>query len=297
MTPDMSPQLFGFKKWIAGARPRTLPAAIAPVLVGTCLMHHDKRPINLLNAVASLMVSLLLQIAVNYSNDYSDGIRGADESRVGPVRLVASGLATATRVKTAAYVSFSLASVSGLFLSSRTSWWLIAIGVVCIVAAWTYTGGARPYGYIGFGEISVFIFFGVVATVGSYFVQSQKITWQSVLLSIPMGALSCAILSVNNLRDLPKDALVNKKTLAVRVGDKNARRMFVALIILAHLAAILSSLITPWSLLTIIFIPSSTKISRAVIQGSQGAALIPILGRVGKLQLSIAAVMAISLLI
>ena len=297
MTSDISSQPTGFSKWLAGARPRTLPAAIAPVLVGTSLIHNDKRPVNLLNGLAALLVSLLLQIAVNFSNDYSDGIRGTDENRVGPLRLVASGLATAKQVKTAAYLCFVLASISGLFLAYRTSWWLIALGFICIIAAWTYTGGARPYGYFGFGEISVFIFFGVIATVGSYFVQSEKITWRSFLVSIPIGALSCAILAVNNLRDLPKDALANKKTLAVRIGDKNARRMFVGLIVLAHLTALLAIFITPWSIATIIFLPISVKISQNVMNDAKGPTLIPVLGKVGKLQLMIAATLAIALLI
>lgn len=297
MTSDISSQPTGFSKWLAGARPRTIPAAIAPVLVGTSLIHNEKRPVNLLNGLAALLVSLLLQIAVNFSNDYSDGIRGTDENRVGPLRLVASGLATAKQVKTAAYLCFVLASISGLFLAYRTSWWLIALGFICIIAAWTYTGGARPYGYFGFGEISVFIFFGVIATVGSYFVQSEKITWRSFLVSIPIGALSCAILAVNNLRDLPKDALANKKTLAVRIGDKNARRMFVGLIVLAHLTALLAIFITPWSIATIIFLPISVKISQNVMNGAKGPTLIPVLGKVGKLQLMIAATLAIALLI
>jgi len=296
MTSAVGSQPVGFSKWLAGARPRTLPAAVAPVLVGTSLIHSDKRPINLLNGLAALFVSLLLQIAVNFSNDYSDGIRGTDKNRVGPMRLVASGLATAKQVKAAAYLCFILASFCGLFLASRISWWLIALGLICIIAAWTYTGGAKPYGYSGFGEISVFIFFGVVATVGSYFIQSGKITWQSFLVSIPMGTLSCAILSINNLRDLPKDALVSKKTLAVRIGDRNARKMFVGLILLAHLASLISVLITPWALATIVFLPMAVKISRNVMGGAQGAALIPILGKVGKLQLFIAVTLAIALL-
>jgi 1,4-dihydroxy-2-naphthoate octaprenyltransferase len=296
MMSAVSSQPVGFSKWLAGARPRTLPAAIAPVLVGTSLIHSDKKTINSLNGLAALLVSLLLQIAVNFSNDYSDGIRGTDKHRVGPMRLVASGLATAKHVKAAAYLCFTLASICGLFLASRTTWWLIALGLTCIIAAWTYTGGAKPYGYSGFGEISVFIFFGLVATVGSYFVQSGKITWQSFLISIPMGTLSCAILSINNLRDLPKDALVDKKTLAVRMGDKNARKMFVGLIVLAHCASLLSAVITPWALVSIIFVPMSFKISKNVLSGAQGAALIPILGKVGKLQLMIALTLAIALL-
>ena len=218
--------------WIAGARPRTLPAAISPVLVGTALIRRDHHSINYLNALLALFVSLLLQIAVNYSNDYSDGIRGTDNNRVGPVRLVASGLASARAVKQAAFICFAIASALGTILAIRVSWWLVLVGLVSIFAAWNYTGGKRPYGYSGLGEISVFIFFGLVATVGSYVVQSHRISWQSVLISVPVGALSCSLLAINNLRDLPKDSLVGKKTVAVRLGDKRARAMFNALLIL-----------------------------------------------------------------
>ncbi len=186
---------------------------------------------------------MLLQIAVNYSNDYSDGIRGTDNARVGPIRLVASGLATAKAVKQAAIICFTAASILGIILAARVSWWLILVGALSILAAWTYTGGQKPYGYLGFGEISVFLFFGLIATVGSYVVQSHRITWQSILISLPVGALSCAILAVNNLRDLPKDSLVGKKTLAVRLGDKRARQMFIGLLVVAHLAAISAAFI------------------------------------------------------
>ena len=167
--------------WIAGARPRTLPAAVAPVLIGTSLINIDNQAINWVNALLALAVGLLLQIAVNYSNDYSDGIRGTDEVRVGPIRLVASGLASAEKVKLAALLSYFAAAICGLFLSLRTSPLLIIVGAIAIVAGWTYTGGRNPYGYLGFGEISVFVFFGLVATMGSYFAQSEKITWQALL--------------------------------------------------------------------------------------------------------------------
>ena len=284
-------------KWIAGARPRTLPAAIAPVLVGTALIRREHHSINYMNALLALAVSLLLQIAVNYSNDYSDGVRGTDYNRVGPIRLVASGLATARAVKRAAIICFALACALGSVLAVRTSWWLIIVGALCILAAWTYTGGNKPYGYLGFGEISVFLFFGLVATVGSYFVQSHRITWQSILVSLPVGALSCAILAVNNLRDLPKDSLVGKMTLAVRLGDKRARKMFIGLLILAHLAALLALFITPWTLITLLFLPVSLKISKRVLAGAKGADLIPTLGQVGKLQLLLSTSLAIALLV
>ena len=286
-----------WKKWIAGARPRTLPAAIAPVLVGTALIRRDHHSINFVNAILALLVSLLLQIAVNYSNDYSDGIRGTDNNRVGPIRLVASGLASARAVKTAAILCFALAAFFGMILALRVSWWLILVGALCIIAAWTYTGGKRPYGYLGFGEISVFLFFGLVATVGSYTVQSHRVTWQSILVSLPVGALSCAILTVNNLRDLPKDSLVGKRTLAVRVGDLRARQMFIGLLILAHVAALFAAFISPWTLITLIFVPVTLRIVQGIHAGAKGMELIPMLGQVGKLQLLLSTSLALALLV
>ncbi|MEI6294585.1 MAG: 1,4-dihydroxy-2-naphthoate polyprenyltransferase [Actinomycetes bacterium] len=283
--------------WLAGARPRTLPAAISPVLVGTALIRRDHHSINFLNAILALLVSLLLQIAVNYSNDYSDGIRGTDNNRVGPVRLVASGLASAQAVKRAAFICFAFASLFGAILAIRVSWWLVLVGLLSILAAWNYTGGKRPYGYSGLGEISVFLFFGLVATVGSYVVQSHRISWQSVLVSIPVGALSCSLLAINNLRDLPKDALVGKRTVAVRLGDKRARTMFIALLLLAHVAAALAALITPWTLITLLFLPITGKIARGIQSGAAGAQLIPMLGQIGKLQLFLSTALAFALLI
>jgi len=283
--------------WVAGARPRTLPAAIAPVLVGTSLIRRDHHSINYLNAIMALLVSLLLQIAVNYSNDYSDGIRGTDDNRVGPIRLVASGLATARSVKRAAFISFGAAAAIGTVLAARVSWWLLLVGAVCILAAWTYTGGKRPYGYSGFGEVSVFLFFGVVATVGSYVVQSHRVTWQSVLVSLPVGALSCSLLAINNLRDLPKDSLVGKRTLAVRLGENRARQFLIALLLIAHLAAILAALISPWALITLLLIPLTRQIIKAIRTGAHGAQLIPMLGQVGKLQLFLSTALALALLV
>ncbi len=271
--------------WIAGARPRTLPAAIAPVLIGTSLINSDDQKLNWLNAFLALSVGLLLQIAVNYSNDYSDGIRGTDEVRVGPVRLVASGLKTASQVKRAAFISYFLAALCGLILSLRTSPVLILVGVIAIIAGWTYTGGRKPYGYSGFGEFSVFVFFGLVATMGSYFAQSQKITWQSLLLSIPMGALSCSILGLNNLRDRPKDELVGKKTLAVRLGDSGARKFLMALLILAFATSLAAMTISPWVLIVLLTVPFYIVLIKGISAGLNGGALIPLLGKTGELQL------------
>jgi len=283
--------------WLAGSRPRTLPAAISPVLVGTALIRRDHHSINILNAILALLVSLLLQIAVNYSNDYSDGIRGTDNNRVGPVRLVASGLASAQAVKRAAFICFAFASLFGAILAFRVSWWLVLVGLISILAAWNYTGGKRPYGYSGLGEISVFLFFGLVATIGSYVVQSHRISWQSALVSVPVGALSCSLLAINNLRDLPKDALVGKRTVAVRLGDKRARTMLISLLVLVHLAAALAALITPWTLITLLFLPITGKIARGVQSGAAGAQLIPMLGQVGKLQLFLSTALAFALLV
>ncbi len=282
-------------KWVIGSRPRTLPAAIAPVLVGTALIQINGISINWFNALLALEVSLLLQIGVNYSNDYSDGIKGTDAERVGPVRLVASGLATAKQVKQAAYLTFFAACVAGLILSLRTSPWLILVGVISIIAAWKYTGGENPYGYKGFGEISVFVFFGIVATMGSYFAQSQKLTWQAFLIALPMGALACSLLAINNLRDLPKDLLVSKKTLAVRLGDKRARTALLVLLIVAQLSSALIFQITPWGLITLLSLPLTFAISKEIMGGASGKALIPLLGKTGKLQLAMALLITLAL--
>ena len=283
------------KKWILGARPRTLPAAIAPVLVGTSLAHSDSISISWLNAFLALGVSLLLQIAVNYANDYSDGVRGTDEVRVGPIRLVASGMASAGAVKRAAYFTFFVAAILGSVLALRTSLWLLAVGALAIVAAWKYTGGKNPYGYQGFGEISVFIFFGLVATMGSYFAQSEKLTGTSFLIAIPIGALSCALLAINNLRDLPKDKEVGKLTLAVRLGEVKARQFFIALLVLAHVCVLLAVVISPWVLVSVLVIPLTIQISQKILAGAAGRDLIPLLGKTARLQLLLSTTLAIAL--
>jgi 1,4-dihydroxy-2-naphthoate octaprenyltransferase len=279
-------------KWVLGARVRTLPAAIAPVVVASSLAGSE---FNWFRAVLALTVGIWLQIGVNFANDYSDGIKGTDDDRVGPIRLVASGLASANSVKRAALVSFLIASIAGLWLSLLTSFVLIPIGLICIAAAWGYTGGKNPYGYRGFGEISVFIFFGIVATVGSFYVQTEKITLMSFIVAIPMGALSCAILTVNNIRDLDKDKVAGKRTFAVRVGDSKARRIYVSLLILAHIAAVATFI--PATLLTLIAAPLTFTLSKLVLSQASGASLIPALSRTGKLQLLFATLFAIALAI
>jgi 1,4-dihydroxy-2-naphthoate octaprenyltransferase len=277
-------------KWILGARPRTLAAAIAPVLVAIALVGKD---FDWLRAVLALMVAVWLQIGVNFANDYSDGVKGTDADRVGPIRLVASGLATAKSVKFAALISFVVASVAGTWLALLTSPLLILVGIFSIAAAWGYTGGKNPYGYRGLGELSVFLFFGVIATMGTYYAQTEELTLLSFIVSIPMGALSCAILAINNIRDRPKDQLVGKQTVAVRIGDRRARLMYVGLLVLAHVAA-LATLI-PTVLLTLLVLPMSFSISRQVLSGISGKDLIPVLGKTGKLQMAFAILFALGL--
>jgi len=279
-------------KWALGARPRTLPAAIAPVVVASALAGPD---FNWFRAALALKVGVWLQIGVNYANDYSDGVKGTDENRIGPTRLVASGLASAKAVKNAAFISFAIASIAGLWLSLLSSPLLILIGILAIAAAWGYTGGKNPYGYSGLGEVSVFTFFGLVATMGTYYTQTEKFTALSFIVAIPMGALSCAILAVNNIRDRAQDELVGKRTLAVRLGDTKARRMFVTLLVLAHVAAVVT--LIPTALLTLLVAPMSYSISKLVLSGVSGKDLIPVLGRTGKLQLIFAIVFALALAI
>ncbi|CAN2224425.1 MenA 1,4-dihydroxy-2-naphthoate octaprenyltransferase [Candidatus Nanopelagicaceae bacterium] len=246
-----------------------------------------------LRAALALFVSLALQVGVNYSNDYSDGVRGTDDSRVGPIRLTASGLAKPDAVKRAAFISFFLASLAGLALAALSSWWVIALGIASIAAAWGYTGGKKPYGYKGLGDISVFIFFGVIATMGTYYVQTLEITWKVFFASIPMGSLSCALLAINNLRDRVEDEKVGKKTLAVRIGDKGSRFYFIALILSAYLFAFLSGQV--WAVLTLLTLPISLPLMRKVLGGTTGGALIPLLALTGKLQILFALTFAVAL--
>jgi 1,4-dihydroxy-2-naphthoate octaprenyltransferase len=279
-------------KWVLGARPRTLSAAIAPVVVASALAGSD---FNWFRAALALKVAVWLQVGVNYANDYSDGVKGTDENRVGPTRLVASGLASAKAVKNAAFISFAIASVAGVWLSLLTSPLLILIGVLAIAAAWGYTGGKNPYGYSGLGEISVFVFFGLVATMGTYYVQTENLTVLSFIVAIPMGALACAILEINNIRDRAQDELVGKRSIAVRLGDTKARQLFVSLLLLAHVAALAT--LVPTALLTLLVAPMSYSISKLILSGVSGKDLIPVLGRTGKLQLMFAIVFALALAI
>ena len=280
-------------KWIVGARVKTLPAAVAPVLIGSSYAEN----INWGNALLALIVSLFLQIAVNFSNDYSDGVRGTDTHRIGPVRLVASGLASANSVKNAAILSFLIAASAGFILALTISPWLFLVGAVSIWAAWGYTGGKKPYGYFGFGELSVFIFFGLVATVGSYYIQTEQFNWQIFLLAMPVGTLSCAILAINNLRDLPQDMLVSKRTMAVRIGEKNTRLFFILLLVTAQVTAFAAVSISEWAVITLICVPITFRVGKQVKDGAVGTELIEVLSKTAKLQLLMAFLLAAALAI
>jgi len=270
--------------WIEGARPRTLPAAVVPVLVGGAsavgVGHQTWWRLAL-----ALVVSLALQVGVNYANDYSDGVRGTDAVRVGPLRLVGSGLVAPQKVKMAAFACFAVAAVCGLVLAFSTTWWLLAVGLAAIVAAWTYTGGPKPYGYLGLGEIFVFVFFGVVATVGSAYVVSEEITSLMWLASIPVGCLACALLVINNLRDIPTDTDAHKMTLAVRLGDAKTRSFYSLLIFVSSATVVVSAVQRPSAVIGVIGVASSLPALRIVKSGAKGRDLIAVLALTGKAQL------------
>lgn len=284
--------------WIQGARPKTLPAAIAPVVVGAaCAQLESSTQNNWLNAVFALVVSLALQVAVNYANDYSDGIRGTDKNRVGPLRLVGSGAKKPADVKKATFLAFGVAAVFGFVLAATTTWWLLLIGVFCFLAGWFYTGGKHPYGYLGFGEVFVFVFFGVVATMGTTFVINEQLTLVSFLASVVVGCLACALLAVNNLRDIAGDQISNKKTLAVRIGESGARKFYISLFIVAGFAVILIALLYSAALIAMLGLAVAVKPIKRVYAGATGADLIDVLVMTGRVQILVAISLSVGLLI
>ncbi len=273
-------------EWWQGARPRTLPAAVSPVLAGTAVAAYDDAAV-WWKALLALVVALALQVAVNYANDYSDGIRGTDDDRVGPMRLVGSGAATPGGVKRAAFLAFGVAALAGLALAATTAWWLVAVGLVSIVAAWFYTGGQRPYGYLGLGEVMVFVFFGLVAVVGTFYVQAEQWSWAALYAAVGIGALACAILVVNNLRDIPTDTLAGKRTLAVVLGDRATRLLYAGLVAVAALAVVaLAAGTTWWVLLGLGFLVPASAGLRTVLGGATGPALVPVLQSTGVAELA-----------
>jgi 1,4-dihydroxy-2-naphthoate octaprenyltransferase len=284
------------REWVAGARPRTLPAAIVPVLVGSAVAASYGRFI-WWRAALALLVALALQVGVNYANDYSDGIRGADESRVGPVRLVASGLAAPRPVLAAAAGCFAAACAAGLVLAAVSSWWLVPAGASAVAAAWFYTGGRRPYGYRALGELSVFIFFGVFAVAGTAYVQLGRLPWLAVAASVPVGVLTCALLVVNNLRDIPSDREAGKRTLAVVLGDQRTRTLYVVCVLVPFAVSLSLAFIRPVALVTAAALPLTLPPLALVRGGAAGPRLVAALGQTGRLQLAFGALLAIGLAI
>jgi 1,4-dihydroxy-2-naphthoate octaprenyltransferase len=264
-------------QWVAGARVRTLPNSIAPVIVGAGAAGAIGE-FNWWASLLALVVALALQVGVNYANDYSDGIRGTDDARVGPLRLVASGVASAAAVRAAAFLCFGVAAVAGLVLVALTGhWWLISIGVLSVAAAWFYTGGPKPYGYSGWGEIAVFAFFGPVAVLGTLYVQAGQLTWPGVAGAVALGSISASVLVANNLRDLPTDRDAGKITMAVRLGDRRTRILYVALVAVPFAVTVVAAFRYPWLLFGLLAAALVVPATRTIARGRDGMALIPVL--------------------
>lgn len=281
-------------QWIEGARPRTLPNAIAPVFAGTGAAASLDGAV-WWKALLALVVSLALIVGVNFANDYSDGIRGTDDERVGPLRLVGSGLASPASVKGAAMGCFAVAAVAGIALALVSAWWLILVGAVCILGAWYYTGGKKPYGYSGFGEIAVFVFFGLVAVLGTQFVQVGRVDWVGLLAAIAIGSYSSAVLVANNLRDVPTDTESGKITLAVKLGDARTRALHLVLLVVPFVVTLALVARTPWALVGLLALPLAVKANAPVRSGGRGPALIPALAVTGQSMLVWAAATGLAL--
>ena len=282
--------------WLQGARPRTLPAAVVPVLVGTAAASGERfGGLTWWRAVAALVVAVAIQVATNYVNDYADGVRGTDDRRVGPVRLVAGGLATAAAVKRAAALAGLVAVVAGLALTVAVGPELLVVGAASLAAGYLYTGGPAPYGYYGLGELFVFTFFGVVATVGSAYVQLEEVQLLAVAASVPVGCLATALLVVNNLRDIPTDAASGKRTLAVRMGDGPTRALYVALLLATFAVLPVIGLRRPWALVGLLSLPLAVAPMRRMADGTSGRGLVAVLSDTGRLQLVYGALLALGL--
>jgi 1,4-dihydroxy-2-naphthoate octaprenyltransferase len=269
-----------FAQWISGARPRTLPNAVAPVIAGTGAAAWLHAAV-WWKALLALVVAVALIIGVNYANDYSDGIRGTDDDRAGPVRLVGSRLATPRSVLTAAIVSLTVGAVAGLALALLSAPWLIAVGAICIAGAWLYTGGSKPYGYAGFGEVAVFVFFGLIAVLGTQYTQALRVDWVGLVLAAATGALSSSVLVANNLRDIPTDAQSGKITLAVRLGDTRTRVLYQALLVTAGILTLVLMVATPWCAVGLLATPLALRAAGPVRSGRGGPELIPVLRDTG----------------
>lgn len=284
-------------QWAAGARPRTLPAAIAPVVLGTAAAHL-LGDADLALAILALVVALALQVGVNYANDYSDGVRGTDEARVGPVRLVGQRLADPRNVKVAAFLSLGAAGVAGLALVALSGAWLmLPLGALAVLAAWRYTGGDNPYGYRGLGEVYVFVFFGLLATLGTQYTQAGAISVFGVLGAVGVGAVASAILVANNLRDIPTDTTHGKQTLAVRLGDDRTRLLYVGLVAVSVLALLLMAVSEPWALVGLLAVPLGVRTARTVLGETSGRDLVPVLAATGLYEVAWAVLVAVGVVV
>ena len=284
--------------WLLAARPRTLPAAISPVLVGTALAGSEE-VFRALPFVAALVGSVFIQIGTNLSNDYSDARRGADtEDRLGPVRVTAGGLMPPKRVLVGTYVAFGIAVAAGLYLAAVAGWELLVVGAASILAGVLYTGGPRPYGYEGLGELFVFLFFGIVAVAGSYFVQTEELRWEAFALALPVGLLAAAILVVNNIRDIDTDRRAGKRTLVVKLGRERARRLFVAMLAIAFVVPLLLvPVLSPWTLLALAALPLAPPLVRTVSTRTDGVALNQALAGTGRLLAVFSLLLAVGVLL
>jgi 1,4-dihydroxy-2-naphthoate octaprenyltransferase len=284
-------------QWVEGARPRTLPAALAPVAVGTGAA-AGLGAASAGRAALAAGVALALQVGVNYANDYSDGIRGTDAVRAGPMRLTGSGAATPGAVKWAAFASFGVAGVLGVALCALAqAWWLLAVGAIAVVAAWGYTGGRSPYGYRGLGEVSVFTFFGLVAVLGTTYTQAGGISWPALAGAVGIGLLACALLMANNIRDIPTDAGSGKRTLAVRLGDRRARQTYVAMVWVPLVLGVACAVVHPWALVTGVLAVPAWRLSRVVLGGASGRDLVVVLKNTGLLELAYGLLLGVALAI
>jgi 1,4-dihydroxy-2-naphthoate octaprenyltransferase len=285
-------------QWVEGARPRTLPAAVSPVVAGTGAAAALTSGANLPRALLALVVALALQVGVNYANDYSDGVRGTDDDRVGPFRLTGSRSASPAAVRLAALAAFAVAGVAGFLLVALSGhWWLLAVGAASVVAAWYYTGGRQPYGYLGLGEVFVFVFFGLVAVLGTTYTQTGSVSWSALAAACGVGSLACAILVANNLRDVGTDAVAGKRTLAVRLGEGRTRNLYVALVAVAFLLAVAAAFAHPGALLALLAAAVALPAVRTVRSGATGLALIPVLRDTGRTELLYAILLAIGIAI
>ncbi|MDN5683770.1 MULTISPECIES: 1,4-dihydroxy-2-naphthoate polyprenyltransferase [Corynebacterium] len=282
--------------WLTGARPHTWANAVAPVLAGTAAAVYDGQA-SWTRALLAAVVAMALIIGVNYANDYSDGIRGTDDDRTGPLRLTGSGLVPPERVKYAAFLSFAVAGVAGIILSLLSSWWLILIGALCILGAWFYTGGKNPYGYRGLGEVAVFVFFGLVAVTGTEFTQSGTVSWVGLLLAVGVGSLSASVNLVNNLRDIPTDKEAGKTTLAVVLGDRPTRVLYVVLVLVSVIVTVAVSAAGIAALISLAAVPLLFVAALPVVRGANGKELIPVLGLTGRGMLVWAVAMFIAMLL